>query len=87
MNALSFTRGTLHILDVLLDPSGTTESDSVDGIGNHHVKTTNGLHDNDDDAHRKHFDCMFLCALGRTANTKQNSAKLCPKFDSQLIVS
>jgi len=25
--------------------------------------------------------------LGRTANTKQNSAKLCPKFDSQLIVS
>ena len=63
MNALSFTRGTLHILDVLLDPSGTTESDSVDGIGNHHVKTTNGLHDNDDDAHRKHFDCMFLCAL------------------------
>ena len=25
--------------------------------------------------------------LGHTANTKQNSAKLCLKFDSQLIVS
>ena len=49
VNALSFTRGTLHVLDVLLDPTGEDENAS--------------LHDTDDDSHRRHFDAMFLCAL------------------------